>query len=79
MNKNNQKVKTFESINTEINLCDSCESSYPKCEGIIKFGKSTGGDNICGCTEYSSLLPNDEVEVIELLLDNEEFESQYQV
>lgn len=39
----------------QINLCDSCDYSYPDCpskNGDVIFGNNIGNDNICACNKY---------------------------
>ena len=39
----------------QINLCDSCDYSYPECpseKDDVIFGNGIGNDNICACNKY---------------------------
>ena len=39
----------------QINLCDSCDYSFPECPSKnddVIFGNGTGNDNICACNKY---------------------------
>lgn len=39
----------------QINLCDSCDYSYPDCpskDDDVIFGNGIGNDNICACNKY---------------------------
>lgn len=41
----------------EVNLCESCENTYPECpkNARLIFGDGRGNDNICACSEYKPL------------------------
>lgn len=46
----------------QINLCDSCDYSYPDCpskNGDVIFGNNIGNDNICACNKYNPSAQSD--------------------
>lgn len=48
----------------QINLCDSCDYSYPDCPSEsddVIFGNGIGNDNICACNKYK---PSAQQEII---------------
>ena len=48
----------------QINLCDSCDYSYPDCpskDDDVIFGNGIGNDNICACNKYK---PSAQPEII---------------
>ena len=46
-------------LDNQINLCDSCDYSYPDCPSKnddVIFGNDIGNDNICACNKYKPFI-----------------------
>jgi hypothetical protein len=53
MHRNLKGFYRFESIDSMLNLCDSCVVGCPaECKGLQAFGKGHGNDNIYYCDGY---------------------------
>lgn len=49
------RIGVQKGISVQINLCDSCDYSYPDCPSKnddVIFGNGIGNDNICVCNKY---------------------------